>query len=83
VFGLLPLVLFMPAADARIWNALTYSLIGGLLSSTIFVLTTTPSLYLLFERIGRREGTREWAGVHWGAVPALAPEEALQPGGAD
>jgi HAE1 family hydrophobic/amphiphilic exporter-1 len=50
VLGLTPLVLFMPTADARIWNALTYSLIGGLLSSTLFVLTTTPALYLLFER---------------------------------
>jgi len=50
VLGLLPLVLFMPTADARIWNALTYALIGGLLSSTLFVLTTTPALYLLFER---------------------------------
>ena len=55
VLGLLPLVLFMPSADATIWNALTYSLIGGLLSSTIFVLTTTPALYLLFERIGRTQ----------------------------
>jgi hydrophobic/amphiphilic exporter-1 (mainly G- bacteria), HAE1 family len=50
VLGLLPLVMFMPASDARIWNAFTYSLIGGLLSSTLFVLTTTPALYLLFER---------------------------------
>jgi multidrug efflux pump subunit AcrB len=66
VFGLLPLVLFMPSSDARLWNALTYALIGGLLSSTIFVLTTTPALYLLFERIGRREGTPEWAEVRWG-----------------
>jgi HAE1 family hydrophobic/amphiphilic exporter-1 len=73
VLGLLPLVLFMPAADARIWNALTYSLIGGLLSSTVFVLTITPSLYLLFERIGRREGTKEWAELHWnGERDALA-----------
>ncbi|TVP56188.1 MAG: efflux RND transporter permease subunit [Gemmatimonadales bacterium] len=55
VLGLLPLVLFMPSADATIWNALTYALIGGLLSSTIFVLTTTPALYLLFERIGRTD----------------------------
>ncbi|TVP72929.1 MAG: efflux RND transporter permease subunit [Gemmatimonadales bacterium] len=53
VLGLLPLVLFMPSADATIWNALTYALIGGLLSSTLFVLTITPSLYLLLERFGR------------------------------
>ncbi|MEX1258947.1 MAG: efflux RND transporter permease subunit [Gemmatimonadota bacterium] len=60
VLGLLPLVLFMPAADARIWNALTYALIGGLLSSTLFVLTTTPALYFLFER--RKGGAGEAKG---------------------
>ena len=50
ILGLLPLVLFSPTADANIWNALTYALIGGLSSSTILVLTVTPALYLLFER---------------------------------
>jgi HAE1 family hydrophobic/amphiphilic exporter-1 len=50
VLGLLPLVLFSESADANIWNALAFALIGGLLSSTVFVLTTTPALYLLFER---------------------------------
>jgi hypothetical protein len=40
-------------------TALTYSLIGGLLASTLFVLTTTPSLYLIFERIGRRQEAEE------------------------
>jgi Cu/Ag efflux pump CusA len=50
VFGLLPLVLFTESADSSIWNALAYTLIGGLLSSTLFVLTTTPSLYYLFEK---------------------------------
>ena len=49
VLGLLPLVLFSRSADANIWNALAYALIGGLLSSTLFVLTTTPALYTLFE----------------------------------
>jgi HAE1 family hydrophobic/amphiphilic exporter-1 len=66
IFGLLPLVLFTPTANARIWNALTYALIGGLISSTIFILATTPAFYLLFERIGRREGTKAWAEVRWG-----------------
>ncbi|NNF37908.1 MAG: efflux RND transporter permease subunit [Gemmatimonadetes bacterium] len=50
VLGLLPLVLFSETADANIWNALGYALIGGLLSSTVFVLTTTPALYYLFEK---------------------------------
>ncbi|HET7583685.1 MAG TPA: efflux RND transporter permease subunit [Gemmatimonadaceae bacterium] len=56
VLGLLPLVLFSPTADANIWNALGFSLIGGLTSSTLLVLTVTPALYLLFERRG--EGRR-------------------------
>ncbi len=54
VLGLLPLVLFSEGADANIWNALAYALIGGLLSSTFFVLTTTPALYFLFERRAER-----------------------------
>ena len=49
VLGLLPLVLFSETADSTIWNALGYALIGGLLSSTIFVLATTPAIYLLIE----------------------------------
>jgi len=54
VFGLLPLVITNDGSgDSRIWTALGYSLIGGLLSSTIFVLTTTPSIYFLIERVGR------------------------------
>jgi HAE1 family hydrophobic/amphiphilic exporter-1 len=50
VLGLLPLVLFSEGADSTIWNALAFTLIGGLLSSTLFVLTTTPALYHVFER---------------------------------
>jgi Zn-dependent protease len=56
-------VLFTRSADATIWNALTYALIGGLLSSTLFVLTTTPALYLLFERRrGRSDSPTSAAG---------------------
>jgi hydrophobic/amphiphilic exporter-1 (mainly G- bacteria), HAE1 family len=50
ICGMLPLVLFSATADANIWNALAYALIGGLSSSTVLVLTVTPALYLLFER---------------------------------
>jgi len=50
IVGLLPLVLFSEYADANIWNALAYALIGGLASSTFFVLTVTPALYLMVER---------------------------------
>ena len=54
IFGLLPLVLFSDAADANIWNALGYALVGGLSASTVFVLTVTPALYLLVERRAER-----------------------------
>jgi len=50
VVGLLPLVLFSESPDANIWNAMGYALIGGLTSSTLFVLTVTPAIYLLLER---------------------------------
>ncbi len=59
VLGLLPLVLFSETADSTIWNALGYALIGGLLSSTIFVLATTPAIYLLIEGRGAH-ATRAW-----------------------
>jgi HAE1 family hydrophobic/amphiphilic exporter-1 len=50
--ALLPLVLLAPSVNANIWNALAYTLIGGLTASTFLVLTVTPALYLLFERHG-------------------------------
>lgn len=56
ICGLLPLVLFSASANANIWNALAYTLIGGLASSTVLVLSVTPALYYLLER--RRERKR-------------------------
>ncbi|HET9441017.1 MAG TPA: efflux RND transporter permease subunit, partial [Longimicrobiales bacterium] len=50
IAGLLPLVLFSQAADANIWNALGFALIGGLATSAVLVLVVTPALYFLFER---------------------------------
>ena len=50
VLGLLPLILFSETIDATIWNALALATIGGLVASTIFVLTSIPVLYYLFER---------------------------------
>ena len=52
VLGLLPLVLFGDGAGTNIWDALALVLIGGLLSSTIFVLTLTPAVYHVLERGG-------------------------------
>ncbi len=45
IFGLLPLVLFAKSADENIWNALALATIGGLISSTIFVLVAIPVAY--------------------------------------
>jgi multidrug efflux pump subunit AcrB len=64
ILGLLPLVVMSEAADANIWNALGYALLGGLASSTVLVLTVLPALYLLFERgPERRRLTREAAAA--------------------
>jgi hypothetical protein len=49
VLGLLPLVIFGDGAGSNIWDALALVLIGGLLSSTLFVLTITPAVYRLLE----------------------------------
>lgn len=62
VLGLLPLVIFADYADANIWNALGYALIGGLLSSTLFVLTVTPALYVLLEKGPERKRVLREAG---------------------
>ena len=72
VLGLLPLVLFSEYADANIWNALGLALIGGLTSSTLFVLTITPVLYFLMERgpEKRKSGAAEAAAA---AVAPAAP----------
>ena len=58
VLGLLPLVLFGEGAGSNIWDALALVLIGGLLSSTLFVLTLTPAVYGVLERwkLGRSHG---------------------------
>lgn len=73
IFGLLPLVLFSASADSNIWNALGFSLIGGLTSSTFFVLTVTPALYMVFERRPERKRLR--------LAGDAAALEAMNPGG--
>ncbi len=80
VLGLLPLVLFSETADANIWNALGYALIGGLLSSTLFVLTVTPALYLLFERGKARK--EAWLGSVEGSASGAADPDRKPLGGA-
>ncbi len=74
ILGLLPLVLFAESADANIWNALGYALIGGLTSSTVLVLTVTPALYLLFER--HAEAAQRSAGRRSPPAPVPVSAEA-------
>ncbi|MDP2956034.1 MAG: efflux RND transporter permease subunit [Longimicrobiales bacterium] len=50
VLGLVPLVVFGEGAGSNIWDALALVLMGGLLSSTLFVLTLTPAVYGVMER---------------------------------
>jgi HAE1 family hydrophobic/amphiphilic exporter-1 len=73
VLGLLPLVLFGDRAGSNIWDALALVLIGGLLSSTLFVLTITPAAYHVLERFGARRGAG-WAsyGRDTGVLPSGA-----------
>ncbi|HEX8830055.1 MAG TPA: efflux RND transporter permease subunit, partial [Longimicrobium sp.] len=80
LIGLLPLVLFSKAADANIWNALGYSLLGGLASSTVLVLTVTPALYLLFERGPERRRIAKAAADGTMRVPRIGAPEAAPAG---
>ncbi|MFQ5747100.1 MAG: efflux RND transporter permease subunit [Gemmatimonadota bacterium] len=45
IFGLLPLILFARSQDENIWNSLALATIGGLISSTLFVLVAIPVAY--------------------------------------
>lgn len=77
VLGLLPLVLFGDPAGTNIWDALALVLIGGLLSSTLFVLTITPAAYHLLER-GRGGGVPRLSPRGDGAVQAVGAAAPLR-----
>ncbi len=70
VLGLLPLVLFGEATGSNIWDALALVLIGGLLSSTLFVLTITPAVYGVLEGWKARAGATDVPSV---PAPVGAP----------
>ena len=76
VLGLVPLVIFGGPGTSNIWDALALVLIGGLLSSTLFVLTTTPALYGLVEGL-RARLVPAGAPSPAGAVPALGRQAEL------
>ena len=54
VLGLLPLILFASSRDESIWNGLVLATVGGLLSSTLFVLTALPVAYRWLAARGAR-----------------------------
>jgi HAE1 family hydrophobic/amphiphilic exporter-1 len=71
VLGLLPLVLFGDATGSNIWDALALVLIGGLLSSTLFVLTITPAAYGVLEGWKMRaRGSQRGALARTAGLPA-------------
>jgi len=72
VLGLLPLVLFGEGAGSNIWDALALVLIGGLLSSTLFVLTITPAVYGVLERWKLHRAERGQGGLEATGVPSVA-----------
>jgi len=53
VGGLLPLVLLDRASES-IWHHLALATIGGLLCSTVMVLTVIPALYLMTAKLRGR-----------------------------
>ncbi len=56
VLGLLPLILFASSQDENVWNALVLATVGGLLSSTVFVLTALPVAYRYLAARGPSDG---------------------------
>jgi len=80
VLGLLPLVVFGDAAGSNIWDALALVLIGGLLASTLFVLTVTPALYGLLEGWAAAvRGSPGGGPVRPGSASPAPPSNALEP----
>ncbi len=59
VLGMFPLLLIQAeVAKRRIWASLALSTVGGLISSTIFILIVIPIFYFYGEKVG--EGVRNW-----------------------
>lgn len=50
ILGMLPFVLIQTERGRNIWSTLALSSVGGLTSSTIFILLVTPVFYLIGER---------------------------------
>jgi len=59
VFGMLPMLLVQAQTGVKrqLWSTLALSMLGGLVTSTIFILIVIPIFYLYGDRV------RNWAGV--------------------
>jgi HAE1 family hydrophobic/amphiphilic exporter-1 len=68
VLGMFPLILIqLEVEQRRLWSSLALSAVGGLISSTIFILIVIPIFYFYGERIGgfasrkMREFKKAWS----------------------
>lgn len=59
ILGLMPMVFSTKLETGDYWRMLAFSTIGGMVTSTIFVLTVTPILYYFMSRKKRREIERK------------------------
>ncbi len=59
ILGLMPMVFSTKMETGDYWRMLAFSTIGGMVTSTIFVLTVTPILYYFMSRKKRREIERK------------------------
>ena len=66
IIGLLPIILLKEkdeSSTAKIWKHLSYATVGGLSSSTVFVLLIMPLLYFFFSRRDKNEKNYPDSGV--------------------
>lgn len=57
IFGLLPMALDK-SEGSNLWNPLAITVIGGLFFATPLTLVMVPSIYYVFEKIGKTPGKK-------------------------